>query len=116
MRGIHIMDLKALDRWITSAPEYQVQLITQDNFSEWFGDDLLLNELTSAWNGVRVGWSDYDDGDNYGIEFTNFYRLDEDGEILVDAESFDENQARIDAHERALDRELDELHKQCRDK
>lgn len=110
------MDLKALDRWITSAPEYEVQLITQDNFSEWFGDDLLLNELRCAWGNTRIGWSDYDDGDNYGIEFTNFYRLDEDGEVLVNAELFDEHQARIDAHEQALDRELDELHKRCRDK
>ena len=41
----------------------------------------------------------------------NFYVLDEDCEILVNAESYDERQASIDAHEQALDRELDELHK-----
>jgi hypothetical protein len=109
------MDLKALDRWITSAPEHTTQLVTQDNFSELFGDDLALNEFTCAWGNTRIGWSDYYDGDTYGIEFTNFYQLGTD-EVLVDAELFDQHQARIDAYEQSLDRALDELHKQCRDK
>lgn len=103
--------LKGLDNWITSEPQWQPTLITQDNYSNYFGDDLQINELNCAWaKGFcnNVGWIDYEGSYGYSIYFVNFYQLDEDGEILVNAESYDEDQARAEARERQIDRERKE--------
>lgn len=109
------MNLNALDKWITREPQWQPTLITQDNYADYFGDDSRINELNCSWATGQffknVGWIDYEGSYGYSIYFVNFYVLDEDCEILVNAESYDERQASIDAHEQALDRELDELHK-----
>lgn len=102
-------ELRGLDAWITRAPEYSKQLITQNNFAELVGDDLQINELKCAWSGKVVGYHDYEDGnDQLHLAFTNYYQLDEDGEVLVDAESFDDDEARSEARERQIDRECKE--------
>jgi len=103
------LDKQALDRWITAEPEWRATLITQDNFADYFGDDLRINELECAWATTElfknVGWIDYEGSYGYNIYFVNFYMLDEDGEILVNASRYDENEARQDAIEREIDAE-----------
>lgn len=104
------LDRQALDRWITSEPQWQPTLITQDNFADYFGDDLQINELRCAWATTElIGWTDYEGLYGYNIYFTNFYMLDEDGEILVNAELYDENEAHQDALEREIDAERQAL-------
>jgi hypothetical protein len=104
------LDKGALDRWITTEPNWhEVVLVTEENFSEFFGDDdIRLNELTCHWNGTKVGYTDWESGDDYGLSFTQFYALDEDKEILVNAEAYEESQARQDEYERKLDAEYAE--------
>lgn len=107
------LDRQALDRWITTEPEWRPTLITQENYADYFGDDLQINELKCAWGAGQffenVGWTDYEDDYGYSIHFTNFYMLDQDGEILVNAESYDENELRQDALERDIDAERQTL-------
>ena len=102
-------ELKGLDEWITREPQWQPTLITHENYADYFGDDLRINELKCAWAKgqffTNVGWIDYEGSYGYSTYFVNFYMLDEDGEILVNAESYDENEANHDAIERKIDAE-----------
>lgn len=96
----------ALDRWITSEPQDDSPvLITERNYHEVYGDDLMINELDCAWSKKRIGFSDYSDEEDYSLYFTAFYRLDQDGEVLVEKEVYEQEQARIDAYENELDRQ-----------
>jgi len=109
------LDKGALDRWITTEPNWhEVVLVTEENFSEFYGKDgdLLLNELKCSWSGEHVGYTDWESGDDYGCSFKEFYALDEDREILVNAEAYDGEQERVDAHERKLDAEYAEYQAQ----
>lgn len=103
----------ALDRWITSEPQDDSPLlITERNYHEIYGDDLMINELDCAWSKKRIGFTDYCTEDDYSLYFTAFYRLDQDGEILVDKEIYEEEEARIIAHENELDRQYAEYLKE----
>jgi len=103
------LDKGALDRWITTEPNWhEVVIVTEENFGEFFGDDLLLNELKCHWTGKNVGYTDWESGDEYGLSFAPFYVLDEDYEILVNAEEYEESQARENEQERELDRQYAE--------
>lgn len=105
------LDKGALDRWITTEPNWhEVVLITEENFSDFFGDgvDILLNELTCHWTGKNVGYTDWESENHYGLAFTPFYVLDEDYEILVNAEEYEESQARDNERERETDRQYAE--------
>ena len=105
--------LKGLDEWITREPQWQPTLITQENYADYFGDDLRINELHCAWATGQffknVGWIDYEGGYGYSIYFVPFYMVDEDGEILVNAEAYDMNEAIHDANERRIDAEMQAL-------
>jgi len=107
------LNKSALDRWITSEPQWQPTLITQENYADYFGDDLQINELKCAWATGQffknVGWIDYEGSYGYSIYFVPFYMLDEDGEILVNAESYDEDEALHEANERRIDAERQAL-------
>jgi hypothetical protein len=103
----------ALDRWITSEPQdYSPILVTERNYIEVYGDDLMINELECSWSKKRIGFSDHWNDDDYSLYFTAFYRLDQDGEILVDKEIYEEEEARIIAHENELDRQYAEYLKE----
>jgi hypothetical protein len=104
------LDKGALDRWITTEPNWhEVVIVTEENFSEFFGDDdIRLNELKCNWTGKHVGYTDWESGNDYGLSFTPFYVLDEDCEVLVNAEEYEESQARENERERELDRQYAE--------
>lgn len=103
----------ALDRWITSEPQdYSPILVTERNYIEVYGDDPMINELECSWSKKRIGFSDHWNDDDYSLYFTAFYRLDQDGEILVDKEIYEEEEARIIAHENELDRQYAEYLKE----
>lgn len=104
------LDRAALDRWITAEPNWhEVTLVTEENFSEFFGDDaILMNELKCHWTGKCVGYTDWECGDEYQVSFIPFYVLDEDCEILVDSGEYEESQARENEHDRELERQYAE--------
>lgn len=104
------LDKGALDKWITTEPNWhEVIIVTETNFAEVMGDDdIRLNELKCHWSGERIGYSDWEHGDDYDVYFTSFYVLDEDREVLVKAELYEDRQADDNARERELDRQYAE--------
>jgi len=101
------IDGRALDRWITTEPEYDYTvLVTPDNFAEVFGHDkLLINELRCKWTSQYVGYTVVESDNEYWLSFVPFYTLDEAREICVHATAYDDEQERIDEQERELDRQ-----------
>ena len=53
------MDTKALDRWLTSAPEFEPTVIKSDNYDDW-NDELRINERVCDKCAKSVRWTDYD--------------------------------------------------------
>lgn len=108
------LDKGALDRWITTEPDWQViRLVTMDNFNEVYPhDDLMKDELTCYWSGDDIGWQSI----AFSTEayFVPFYVLDEDCEITVEATRYEESQARQDDYERKLDAEIDATMREAR--
>jgi hypothetical protein len=109
----------ALDKWITSEPQDDSPLlVTERNYIEVYGDDLMVDELECSWSKKRIGFLNNPTDDNRSIlvdfflYFAAFYRLDQDGEILVDKEIYEEEEARIIAHENELDRQYAEYLKE----
>ena len=74
------MDMRALDNWITSAPEFAPTVITQARYADWH-DGLRVNERECDKCGKTVGYSDWDNNDVYGLAFIEYLRIDEDDEV-----------------------------------
>ena len=74
------MDTKALDRWLTSAPEFRPTVMKADTYDNW-NDDLRMNERACDKCAKSVGWTDYDTETGYGVAFTDYLQLDEDDEV-----------------------------------
>lgn len=69
---------QALDRYLTSAPEWEPTLIDATNYSDWHDDDC-VNERYCEVCKRAVGWIQFENHGEVVMQYS-FWQIDEDGE------------------------------------